>query len=472
MADLRSSGALLVAALWMAGCVPSLQGQEPREPDRTLPASFAGAEGASSAPGLWSDLFTDPELRGLIRAAFEKNQELNIRTQEILIARNEVRSRQGEYLPRVSAAAGVGVEKVGKRTSQGASDEDHSLPENLGDFSFGLRGSWELDAWGKLRNAMKSADFRYLATVEGRQFLRTQLVAEISRSYIELLALDRQLDTLKQYTAILSDALEIIRLEKQAARVTELAVQKFEAEVFQNQSRQYALEQARVEAENRINFLVGRYPQQVSRGARMFLDPLPQLAAGVPSDLLKNRPDLRKAELELEATRMDVKAARAAFYPSLSIDAAAGYRSFNPQHLLGTPESLAYNLAGNLTAPLLNRKAIEAQYQSANARQIQAVFSYEQALLQAFTEVANQLARIENLRRSYERRSQQVQALSKANETAQILFQSARADYMEVLLTRRDSLEASMEVIETRKQQWFALIDLYQALGGGWQDEP
>jgi outer membrane protein, multidrug efflux system len=164
--------------------------------------------------------------------------------------------------------------------------------------------------------------------------------------------------------------------------------------------------------------------------------------------------------------------ARAAFYPSLSIDAGVGYRSFNAQHLLVTPESLAYNLAGNLTAPLLNRKAVEAQYRSSNARQIQAVFNYERTLLQAFTDVANQLAMIANLQLAYDLQAKQVDALARASETAKVLFTSARADYMEVLLTRRDSLDAEMELIETRLRQWQAVVNLYQALGGGWRTAP
>jgi outer membrane protein, multidrug efflux system len=421
----------------------------------------------------WREFFDSPELRTLIEIALERNQELNIGLQEIIIARNEVSARQGEYQPKVSAGAGVGVEKVGGRTSQGVSDDAHGLPQNLGDFNFGLRGSWEVDVWGKLRDATKSADLRYRATIEARNFMVTQIVAEIARSYYELAAIDNQLDVLKRNIETLAEALEVVRLEKQAARVTELAVQRFEGEVLKNRSRVYKLEQEKVQAENRINFLVGRFPQTVARNPQKLREPVPLvIQTGLPSKLLENRPDLRQAELELEASKLDVKVARAAFYPSLSIDAGVGYRSFNAQHLLVTPESLAYNLAGNLTAPLLNRKAVEAQYRSSNARQIQAVFNYERTLLQAFTDVANQLAMIANLQLAYDLQAKQVDALARASETAKVLFTSARADYMEVLLTRRDSLDAEMELIETRLRQWQAVVNLYQALGGGWRTAP
>jgi len=477
---------LAAGLVWLSvvgvGCAPSLEGNEPREPNRAVPASFGAPvdadggsapspEAASSAQRSWRELFPSSELQALIEAALERNQELNIRLQEIVIARNEVSARQGEYLPKVSAGAGAGVEKVGKSTSQGVSDDAHGVPSNLGSFSFGLTGTWEVDVWKKLRNAAKAADLRYLASIESKNFMVTQLVAEIARSYYELVAIDNQLDVLRRNIAVQADALEVVKVQKQAARATELAVQRFEAEVLKNRSHLYDLEQEKVQTENRINFLVGRYPQPVRRSAQeLTAIGLPGVVQrGLPSQLLENRPDVRRAELELMAAKLDVKVARAAFYPSLSIDAGVGYRAFNARHLVATPDSLVYGLAGNLTAPLLNRKAIAAQYRSANARQLQAVFEYERTLLQAFSDVANQLSMIGNLEKSYELQVRQVEALARSTEVCGILFQSGRADYMEVLLTRRDSLEGQMALIETRKRQLHAVVAVYQALGGGWR---
>jgi len=467
------------ACLFAAGCLPSLKSNPPREANKEVPSSFGGAQpatangtphGASVAQKKLGEFFASPELRGLIETAMKSNQELNIRMQDLIIAQNEISARQGAYLPTLSAQAGVGVDRVGKYTSQGVSDEAHGLPKNLGNFQFGLMGSWEVDIWKKLRNAAKAARLRYLASVEGRNFMATQLVAEIARSYFDLVALDNELLVLQSNVEIQTNALEVVKLEKQAARVTELAVQRFEAEVLKTRSRLYDVEQERVQAENRINFLLGRYPQPVHRNAEDFKTTLPDtVEAGLPSQLLENRPDVRQAELELAASKLDVSVAKAAFYPSLQIDAGVGYRSFNLSHLVATPESLVYNVGTGLTAPLLNRTAIAAQYRTANALQLQAVFHYEQTLLQAFTDVANQLAMMSNLHKSYELQSQQVDTLARSVEISNILFQSARADYMEVLLTRRDSLEAQVSLIETKKRQLQAMVDMYQALGGGWR---
>lgn len=479
MRERRRPLRLVTAALFATlcgGCFPSLNGNDPREPNLKPPASFgasadgASAEAQSSAQKEWSAFFTSPELRGLIDQALHDNRELNIQLQEIIIAQNEVSARKGEYLPRVNAQVGAGVEKVGKYTSQGAADEANGLPENLGNFTFGLTGSWEIDVWKKLRNSVKAAGYRWLASIEAKNFLVTQLVAEIARSYYELIALDNQIDILTRNIEVQSNALEVVKLEKQAARVTELAVQRFEAEVLKNRSHLYNVEQDRVQTENRLNFLVGRFPQPVKRDAQEFKAPLPaDLRAGVPSQLLDNRPDVRQAILELEAAKLDVKVAKAAFYPSLSIDAEVGYRSFNAEHLVMTPESLIYNVAGNLTAPLLNRAAISASYRTANAEQLKAVLNYEKTVLQAYTDVANQLAMVSNLQKSYELQTAQVETLARSIEISNVLFQSARADYMEVLLTRRDSLEAEMERNETKKQQFLTMVNVYQALGGGWK---
>ncbi|MET0343401.1 MAG: TolC family protein [Polyangiales bacterium] len=468
------------AALLMSSCVPALTENPPRDASKAVPAAFSPAlaptPGTAAPPPVnasdrtFSDYFVDPALKALIDAALRGNQELSIRLQEVLIAKSEIMTRQGEYLPRVDARVGAGVEKVGKYTSQGRNDERTGVPEHLQHYTFGFAASWEVDVFRKLRNAAKAASLRYFATVEGRNFLVTQLVAEIAASYYELVALDSRLAVLQRNIDIQANALEIVKLQKEAARVTQLAVQRFEAEVLKNQSRRFDLEQQRIEAENRINFLLGRYPQPVARSAATFQAPLPaMLDTGIPSQLLDHRPDVRAAELELSAAQLDVKSARAAFYPSLRIEAGVGYEAFNLKHLVTTPESLLYNLASNLTAPLLNRKAIKAQYQAANARQLQAVFNYERTVLQAFTEVVNNVARIQNLQKSYEALAKQVETLTASIEVSNVLFQSARADYMEVLLTRRDSLDAEMELIETKNRQMQAMVNIYQALGGGWR---
>lgn len=467
-------GIALLCLLYTACKIPAIIS---KTESSNLPTAFVNtADSSNSAKLSWREYFADADLVALIDSALNNNQELNITLQEIEISRNEIKARKGEYLPFVGIKAGAGGEKVGRYTSRGAMEANteikpgKAMPEPLGDFMLGAYATWEVDIWHKLRNAKKAAVERFLATVEGRNFLVTNLVAEIAHSYYELLALDNQLKIVQQNISIQTNALEIVKLQKQATRVTELAVKKFEAEVLNTQSLQYNILQQITETENRLNFLLGRQPQAVIRNVQSF-DGFDSgsFHAGVPSQLLANRPDIRQAELQLSAAKLDVKVARAQFYPSLGISASLGYQAFNPAYLLRTPESLLYSLAGDMVAPLVNRAAIKATYLNANAKQVQAVYVYERTILNAYFEVANQVAKIGNLAKSYDLKSKQVEALTQSINISGDLFRSARADYMEVLMTQRDALEARFELIETQKQQMNAKVNVYQALGGGWK---
>jgi NodT family efflux transporter outer membrane factor (OMF) lipoprotein len=406
----------------------------------------------------------------------KNNQELNIILQEINIAKNEVRGRRGAYLPYVGIGAGTGFDRSAAYTRDGAVDANlpikpgQQIPEILPSYGFGINASWEIDIWKKLHNAKNAAVARYLSSIEGKNFMVTQLISEIANSYYELMALDNQLEILEANIKVQQNALEMVKLEKISARVTELAVRKFEAEVLKNQSRQFYISQQIIETENRINFLVGRFPQPVTRNSTAFISLAPDVIhAGIPSQLLSNRPDVRQAEQALTASKLDVKVTKAQFYPSLMLTAGIGYASFDPKYLIKTPTSLLYSLAGDLMAPLINRSAIKANYYSANSKQIQAVYNYEQAILKAHIEVVNQLSNISNLAKSYDLKTKQVEALTQSTAISISLFRSARADYMEVLLTQRDALESKFELIETKKQQMNANVNIYRALGGGWK---
>ncbi|OXB05365.1 RND transporter [Flavobacterium plurextorum] len=440
----------------------------------TAPTQDANNNTAALA---WKDYFKDQNLVDLIDVALKNNQELNITLQEIEIAKNDIRVKKGLLLPTVGVRAGAGVEKVGRYTSQGAGDASteikpgKEMPDPLGDFTISAYANWEVDIWKKLRNSKKAALNRYLATVEGKNFVITNLIAEVADSYYELMALDNQLDIVKQTIKLQTNALEIVKIQKQAARATELGVKKFEAEVLTSQSMEFDILQQIKEAENKINFLLGRYPQEIKRTSNTnFLSLLPAVvSSGIPSQLLANRPDVKQAELELVASKLDVKVARAEFYPSLDITAAIGVNAFKPSYLFTMPESLLYSLAGDLVAPLINRNAIKAEFASANARQLQALYNYDRTVLNAYLEVSNQLSKIQNLQKGYDLKSKQVDALNTSIDVSNDLFKSARVDYFEVLMTQRDALEAKLELVDTKKEQLNAAVHVYRDLGGGWK---
>jgi multidrug efflux system outer membrane protein len=467
--------AVLGVCLAIASCkVPQLTN---RTENRSVPESFGSSKDSSSvAATQWRTFFASKDLTNLIDTALKNNQELNITLQDIEIAKNEVRFRQGQLSPTVGASLGLGLEKVGRYTSQGAGDasteitEGKEIPDPLMDYSAKLYANWEVDIWKKLHNAKKAAVARYLSSVEGKNFVLTNLVAEVANSYYELLALDNELAIVKQNIELQKNALEIVKVQKEAMRVTELAVQKYQAEVLNSESMEFDLHQQITETENKINFLLARYPQEIPRDNKDFLDLVPAtVQTGIPSQLLANRPDIKQAELELAAAKLDVKVARAEFYPSFGISAAFGLQAFKPSYLVKFPASMLYGLAGDLAGPLINKNGIKAEFYSANARQLQAMYNYERTILNAYMEVSTQLSNISNLEKSFALKSKQVDALNKSIEISNDLFKSSRADYFEVLMTQRDALESKLELIKTKKEQLTAVTNVYRNLGGGWK---
>lgn len=445
------------------------------DPNPYVPGDF-GVESNSvnvAQVGVY-DFFNDPDLAQLIAEGLASNQELKIRNQEVQLALNEITARRGAYLPFVSVSADGGFERTSKWTPLGAAEDQLFTPTG-GEFSDPLPNVrlsanlfWRVDIWRELRNARDAAAQRYAEAVEVRDFYVTRLVAEIAENYYELAAYDQRLVYLNQTIEIQKQSIEVAKAQKEAARGTELAVQRFVAEVRKNESQRLIVQQEIIEAENKINFLLGRYPQPVQRGAWEFIQlDSRMLGVGIPAELLQNRRDIRAAERELAASGLDVLVARAQFFPSFDIRANIGYEAFNPRYLFD-PGALIASTAGELVAPLINKKAIQAEYRSANARQIQAVYDYQRTVLIAYTEVVNQVSKANNYGKSVELKKSQVAALEESVDVATNLFQNARSEYVDVLFSQRDLLEARVDMIETKQEQLSAIVKAYQALGGGY----
>ncbi|QDU75782.1 Toluene efflux pump outer membrane protein TtgI precursor [Bremerella volcania] len=458
---------------WLSGCgIPKLCCVDPNP---YIPTDYKGKTSTDNVANVGVyEFFNDQALAQLIAEGLASNQELKIRNQEIQVARNEILARRGAYLPFVSVGAKGGFDRTSKWTPLGAAEEQLLTPRG-GEFpdplpNVGLTANlfWRVDIWRELRNARDAAMQRYAEAVEVRDYFVTRLVAEIAENYYELTALDQRMVYLNQTIAIQKQSLEVAKAQKAAARGTELAVQRFIAEVRKNESQLLIVQQDIIEIENKINFLCGRYPQPVQRTSWDFVNlDSSMLGVGVPVQLLQNRRDIRAAERELSAAGLDVLVARAQFFPRFDITASVGYEAFNPRYLFD-PGAFIASTAGELVAPLINKAAIRAEYQSANARQLQAVYDYQRTVLNAYTEVVNRMAKVENYRKSVEIKQSQVAALEQSVEVATNLFQNARSEYVDVLFSQRDLLEARVDLIETKQQQLSAIVNAYQALGGGY----
>ena len=418
----------------------------------------------------WREFFQDPMLQKLIEAALQNNQDLKITLQELAIAKSAITAKQAALLPSVTANIGAGVSKVGRYTAEGAGNvgteitPGHNIPTVIPDLSPSLQVDWTIDLWNKLNSGKKAAVERYLASEAGQRAIKSQLVADVAENYYLLLALDYKLSVMQQYISLQKDAVRIAQIQKEADADTQLAVEKFEAELAKAQADEFLLRQSIVETENKLNLLLGRFPQTIQRTKVDFLQlPMPTTAHSLSTQLLLQRPDVIQAEHQLKAAKWDVETARKEFLPSFNISAAIGLNAFNPKYLFKLPESLVFNALGGLTAPLINKKAIQANFAQADALQIEALYNYDKTLLTAFIETSTLQSKISNIKLLQQFKQKQSDALIRAVSAAQKLYLNNRATYLEVIDSERGQLDCKMELIDAKSQQLSTLIEMYSA---------
>ena len=427
----------------------------------------------SAASISWRHFFSDPDLVALIETALANNQEFNIQMQDIEIAGNEVKEKQAAYLPKVGLGLGGGYIRPSDNTPEGVLDKiiEKTVIKNP-DFNLNLGPSlsWEVDIWKKLRNAKEAARLRMVAQYEVRNFLISRLVTEIARNYYELMALDTSLKILKENISIQEAAFLKMQALKRYAKANQLGVNRFEAQLNKTKSQRAETSQSIVEKENRLKFLSGKYDQApiVRHSDQLMTMPVDELQTGVPAQLLENRADIRQAEAAIKAAKLDLKSVKAELYPNLTIQAGTGFSAFDPQ-LLFRPQSLFYNALGDFMVPLINRKAIIARIQTADAYQTQTVLTYEQTLLKAYTDVLNQESNIRKMQQAFDTKKREVVLLDEAIVIANSLFKYAKATYVEVLLTQEEKLNAEKELVEVKMNLVGSRVNLYRALGGGWR---
>lgn len=424
--------------------------------------------------------FSDSTLIALIDTAFNNNFDLQITLQKIEMARAGVRFTKGLGKPDLTGNVAMGQRKYGNYTIDGVGNYDTRFSTNIDgkqqipdviipDYYVGVQSSWEVDIWGKLKSQKTSAVARLLSSEAGKNLVVSELVAQIASGYYELLILDNELDILEENIILQEKAVEITRVLKQAGQANQLGVNLLNAQLLSSKSLKIEVKQQIIEVESFINFLVGRYPQNVLRLKVAWANVIPpKLTAGIPSNILENRPDIKQAEFQLLATKANLFTAKAAFYPSLNLTGGLGFQSFKALLLLN-PASLAFNTFGGLTAPLANRRQIIADLMASKADQKMAYVNYQKVVVNSFTEVYNQLNLIQNTNEMYELKSQEVDVLRESITISSELFRSGRATYLEVITAQKNALQSQTELINLKKRQYSSVIGLYKSLGGGWR---
>ncbi len=446
-----------------------------------IPESYGEEDSLASVATIkWTDFFQDTRLRSLIEEGLQNNPDMIIALQRVRMAEAGRFIAKRALFPNLDLDLAGGLRRFGDYTIDGVGnydtnfseyvDGDRLIPNPVPDYFAGLKTAWEIDLWGKLRKRKRAAAARLLASESGTRLVKTSLIAEIASLYYELLAYDNELEIIRENIRLQENGLEVVVLQKEAGRATELAVKQFAAQLQNTRSLGARVKQQIVYTENLLNRLLGRLPQPIERGESIDRQELPgQIATGFPSELLLNRPDIRQAEFNLIAAKEDIAAARAAFYPSLSISANAGLNAFRTGVFFDAPASLAYHVVGGLTTPLLNRYELKSAYKQRIAEGHTELAQYEKTVLSAFEEVYTSIEAIKNYAESYEYKKAEVDELAGAISISNDLFTAGYASYLEVIMAQRNVLQANMELTNTRKDQFVEIINLYRALGGGWQ---
>lgn len=445
-------------------------------PEVTLPAAFSDSPAPRGPLASWQTFFPGPQLHDLLHTALTHDFDVLRAAQRIEGARAALHGAKGARLPQVTLNAAGGVRRFGLYTMDGAGNATTDItpgrlvPVDYPQLDLRLDASWEVSLWGRLRHLQQAAKARYLASLHGRDVVVMNLVADVAAGWYELAALDETVAALTESRDAQRRGTALMRAQKEAGRTNELAVQQFEAGAAAVEGELAATLQRIAEVEAHLNLLLGRPAGPIPRSTDALRARAEPPATGVPADLLRFRPDVQEAEQLVAAAKFDVKAAKAAFFPSLSITAGGGLSAFNPKFLVTDPASLAYNVLGGLIAPLINRSAIMAEFKTARASQVDAMLAYQQTLLQSFLEVETHLSGLKRGSEAVDARERQERAVAQTVDMADALFRAGKVTYLDVLLAQQGTLDARLEVVEARLNWHWQNIALYRALGGGWSE--
>lgn len=437
-----------------------------------LPQKYQNAsqsDTTSIAEIKWRDFFKQNELVELIEEGLTKNNNLLIIEKNIRIANLLFKQSKWGNIPQINAFINASTNRLSENSLNGVSTNLFLGQNHIEDYASGLNLSWEIGIWGKVKNQKKETLARYLQTAEAKKALQTTVVANISKGYYNLLMLEAQLEIAKK-TVKLNDSISFyVNLQYESGLTTLLAKEQTEAQWLIAAKLIPQIEQSIQIQENSLSVLTGSFPTQKIRKEK--LDNIivnSNLSSGVPSQLLERRPDVKSAELDLQAANAKVGIAKSNFYPSLNITAVSGVNSFESSNWFNIPASLFGNVIGGITAPLLNGKKIKTQYEIAKEEKEQAVINFRQTVLIAVSEVSNALVSIKKLEEQYSFANERRLKLQNAVLNANLLFKNGMATYIELIIAQSNLLQAELEVANIKKDLLCTNIELYRALGGGW----
>jgi NodT family efflux transporter outer membrane factor (OMF) lipoprotein len=457
---------ILVLATLAASCT---LGKNYQRPDVQTPSTYRSASGQPSAASLadlqWFELFRDDALIGLVKTALQENFELRIAAQRVLQARAAYGITRAGQWPSVDASADL----IAARSSQVGANR--GIPAGADtDVSYAQAGfslSWELDVWGRLRRLSESGRAQYLATEEARRGVITTLVADVGQTYLALRALDLEQEIAIRTRDAANDNLRLVEARRASGVASGLDVRQAEQLLFTATGQIASIDREIALAENALSLLLGHAPEDIPRGRPLESFQVPAVPAGLPSALLERRPDIREAEQQLVSANAQIGAAKADYFPRISLTGFFGAQSRQLSDLLSGPAVLASAGLG-AAVPVFNAGRTRNNVKLAEAIHGEALVNYQRVIYSAFRDVSDGLA---SYSKTTEQRTQQerlVEALTASSQLATQRYQGGLDSYLPVLDSQRNLFQGELDLARLRQQELSSLVQLYRALGGGW----
>jgi multidrug efflux system outer membrane protein len=424
-------------------------------------ANPAGTSVASLGDEKWWEVFQDKELQGLIRTALQNNYDVRIAATRILQAQAQVGITRANQFP--TLGAGGNVTSVRQPTIGPIPSYEFTQGELT------ASAAWTLDFWGQYRRATESARATLLANEWAQKAVMATLVANVATSYFQLRQLDLQLEISKGTLSSRQDSLDLTKLLEAHGINSLLDVRQSEQLVYTAAAEVPDLERQIKQQENAISILLGNNPGDVPRGLKLTEQPhAPEVPVGLPSALLERRPDIREAEANLIAANAQIGVARAQYFPQISLTGTAGFESSSLANLLTGPAGV-WSLAGSFTQPIFEGGRLRNNVRLAEAQRDQLVLTYQQTIQGAFRDVSNALVAYRKYREFRIQQQHLVDSAQDAAHLSEIRFKAGTTDYLEVLTNETNSFSAELTLAQAEGNELTALVQLYQALGGGWE---
>lgn len=459
---MRTSALSLIALLTLGGCLLGPNYQRPAV-DAPPAFRFAEAEAKDVVNTTWWVQFQDPVLNDLITIALAENKDVKIAAARVDQFLGQFQSTRSQLFPQVSALANAQRERVPVGSAL--------LPPGVGpvinQYQATLSASWELDVFGKVRRQTESARASLLASEEGRRATILTLVAAVASSYVNLLSLDRQMEIAKATVASRADSVHVFQLRYSGGEVSQMELAQSQSEYESSLATIPQIELQIAQQEDALSILLGQNPQPILRGRGLDDLALPMVPAGLPSELLTRRPDLRQAEQDLIAANALIGAARALYFPSISLTGVFGTASGQFSSLFTGPARL-WSYAGAVTVPIFTAGNIGGQVRQAEAQQQQALFAYQKAIQVAFQEVEDALVSLQKTRERLVVQGRQVEALRTYARLARLRYEGGYTSYIEVLDAERSLFNAQLSYAQAQGTVFASSVALYKAMGGGW----